>query len=256
MKKVLLTGAAGIIGGCLRRDLGPAFDFRCFDLVPVVGADDTVVGDITERQTVLRAMRGVDAVIHLAANPELEQPFEDVISSGIQGTRCVLEAARQEGVERVIYASSAHVSGWREIDTRTRITVDSPVTPRTYYGMGKLFCEHLARLYAEQHGMTVVCLRVGAFHDQWVQPMCEDNTLLRTWCSGRDLAQLVRRSLEAPPLGFVIFYGISGNRRRLWDISNARRLVGFEPEDDAERFCRATPFWQRIIRWVRGRRVS
>lgn len=250
--KVLLTGAAGTIGSCLRRDLGSAFDIRCFDLIPIVDAADMVVADVVDEARVLEAMQGVDAVVHLAANPEIEQSWQDVVWSGIKGTRCVFEAARREGIERIVYASSAHVTGWREIESETKISVDTPALPKTDYGLGKLFCEQMARLYAERHGLTIVCLRIGAFHDSWEQLIAKDDPLLRTYCSARDLAQLVRRSLESPPMGFVVFYGVSGNRRRLWDISNARQLVGYEPQDDAERFLQTETLRDRFRRLVGG----
>ncbi|MDZ7957757.1 MAG: hypothetical protein RMY34_07600 [Aulosira sp. DedQUE10] len=81
--------------------------------------------------------------------------------------------------------------------------------------------------------MSIICLRIGWFKTE-PKLYVSNDPLLATWCSSRDLAQLVRRSLEHENLGFQIFYAISGNTRRYWDISNAQIILGYEPEDNAE----------------------
>ncbi|AFZ15634.1 NAD-dependent epimerase/dehydratase (plasmid) [Crinalium epipsammum PCC 9333] len=232
-KIVLLTGAAGEIGTSLRQHLGDNYHFRCFDRVRVRDAKDAQVADVTNFKAVLKAMRGVDAVIHLAANPNVEQSWQDVYSSGIGGTYNVFEAARQAGVKQIIYASTNHVSGWREVQQEPQIKPEQPVRPDSLYAVGKAFGEALGQFFVDRYDLSVVCLRIGAFKTdpKLYQP---NDRLLATWCSARDLAQLVKRSLEHENLGFQIFYAISGNTRRYWDISNAQALLGYEPQDNAE----------------------
>jgi uronate dehydrogenase len=67
--------------------------------------------DIQNFKGLLKAMRSVDAFIHLAANRSVDQPWKDVYNSGIGGTYNVFEAACQAGVKEIIYASTNHVSG-------------------------------------------------------------------------------------------------------------------------------------------------
>ncbi len=108
---------------------------------------------------------------------------------------------------------------------------EMPVRPDSLYGVSKAFGEALGRYYADAHGLSVICLRIGSF-----QPAPRSQRMLATWLSPRDCAQLVWRSIESA-LPFGIFYGISGNTRRYWDISNAQHLLGYQPEDDAERYA-------------------
>ena len=233
-KTVLLTGAAGQIGTSLRQHLGEHYHFRCLDRERVTAKNAKTV-DIKNFKAVLKAMHGVDAVIHLAANPSCGQAWEDVYTSGIGGTYNVFETARQSGVKQVIYASTNHVSGWREIDQEPHITPDLPVRPDSLYAVGKAFGEALGQFFVDQYGMSIICLRIGAFaavpHFQ-----SPDDRNLAIWCSPRDLAQLVQRSLERDNLGFQIFYAVSGNTRCFWDISNARSILEYEPQDNAEAF--------------------
>jgi nucleoside-diphosphate-sugar epimerase len=230
---VLLTGAAGAIGTSLRQELRSEYYFRCFDRVRVRDATDVRVGDITNFKAVLKAMRGVDAVIHLAANPSVDQPWQDVYTSGIGGTYNVFEAARQAGVKQIIYASTNHVSGWREIQQEPLITPEQLVRPDSLYAVGKACGEALGQLFVDRYNLSIVCLRIGWFKTE-PKLYIPNDPLLPTYCSPRDLAQLVKKSLDRPDLGFQIFYAISGNTRRYWDISNAQTLLGYAPQDNAE----------------------
>jgi len=237
MKKVLLTGAAGRIGTSLRQHLRGIYHFRCLDLKPTEGEEDVVVADIQDMDAVMQAMTGMDAVVHLAANPSGSQPWESVLSSSINGTYTVLEAARRCEVKKIVYASTNHVVGWYEKEKAEKVTWNMPVRPDSLYGVGKACGEALGRFYSDAYGISVICLRIGSFVAQ-PKPKSPDDRILRTWCSPRDLAQLVQKSIDAERVRFAIFYGVSGNTRRFWDISHAQELVGYQPQDDAERLLR------------------
>ena len=232
-KLILLTGAAGNIGTSLQHELDNDYEFRCIDRRNVLQSKDFRRVDITNFKAVLKVMGGVDAVIHLAANPQINQPWEDVYNSGIVGNYNIFEAARQAGVKKIIYASTNYVSGWREVEQESHITPEMPVRPNSLYAVGKAFGEALGQYFSDRYGMSVICLRIGWFKTE-PKVYAPNDRILSNWCSPRDLAQIVRRSLEHENLGFQIFYAISGNTRRYWDISNAQKLLGYEPEDDAE----------------------
>jgi uronate dehydrogenase len=238
MKTILLTGAAGRIGTALRKSLKNYYYFRCVAHKSMKFADDIVVADIIDFDAIRQAMHGVDAVIHLAANSRIDQPWQDVYTSSIGGTYNVFEAARQVGIKKIIYASSSYVSSWQEVKQKKPVTPDMPVSPDTLYGVGKLFGETLGRYFAEKYNMSIICLRIGAFYVIPPPPKHSDDPILSTWCSANDLAQLVQKTLDTDNLGFQIFYGVSNNTRRLWDISNAEQLIGYKPQDDAERFLK------------------
>lgn len=179
--------------------------------------------NIRNFKAVLKAMQGVDAVIHLAANRDYN----------------LFEAARQAGVKQIIYASSVHVSGRQETNGR-QITPEQPVHPDSLYAVGKAFGEALGQFYVDQYGISIVCLRIGGFKAN--PSLHGPNDIMRkNWCSPRDLAQLVQRSLEQKDLGFQIFYAVSDNTCRCYDISNAEILLGYDPQDNAEQSSQLDP---------------
>ncbi|CAM5720976.1 hypothetical protein SALBM217S_05953 [Streptomyces griseoloalbus] len=111
-RTVLLTGAAGGLGTLMRELLPPyGYDLRLFDMRPVDGAPDAIVGDLGDRDAVREAVRGVDAVVHLAGI-SLESSFDKILKANIEGTYHLYEAAREEGVRRIVFASSNHAVGY------------------------------------------------------------------------------------------------------------------------------------------------
>ena len=107
-----LPGAAGGLG-TLMRSLLPEYGYtlRLFDVRPVEGAPDAITADLGDTEALREAVRGVDAVLHLAGI-SLEAPFEKILRSNIEGTYNLYEAARQEGVPRIVFASSNHAVGF------------------------------------------------------------------------------------------------------------------------------------------------
>ena len=109
-----------------------------------------------------------------------------------------------------------------------RIGPDDPVRPDSLYGVSKAFGEALGRMYADKFGLEVVCLRIGAFGDR-----PSDANSARMWLSPGDGVRLVRRSVEAPDVGFLVVYGASKVPHPFWDDPNAAR-IGYEPEDELD----------------------
>ena len=94
------------------------------------------------------------------------------------------------------------------------------------------FGEAAARYYAEEHGLSVICLRIGTVN---AANRPENTRQLATLLTHRDLVQLVRCCLAAPDsVRFAVLYGVSANTWRFWDLEEARRAVGYAPVDDAE----------------------
>jgi nucleoside-diphosphate-sugar epimerase len=246
---VVITGAAGTIGAVLRNALSDGYELRTIDRAPGAGID--LVADVRRSDRLARVFAGADAVVELAANSSLGTSWSRVLENNLAATVGTLEAARQAGVPRVVVASSNHVTGVFERDepyasvlrgryegldpgALPRIRVDSPLRPDSFYGVGKCGAEAAGRYYAEEHGLSVICLRIGTVNrENRPRNTREFATLL----THRDLAHLVRRCLEAPlDLRFAIFYGVSRNTWRIWDIDDAAAAIGYEPLDDAESF--------------------
>ena len=227
-KTVLITGAAGGVGGHLRRALADAYDLRLSDVRPIADlarGERFVRANLARLPDALRITKGVDAIIHLGGY-SVEGPWADILEANIVGCYNVFEAARRNGVKRLLFATSNHVVGFYARDAR--IDHLAPVRPDSRYGVSKVFGEALGRLYADKYGLEIFCMRLGNVH-----PFPVDKRRLSLWMSPRDLAQLCTIGLEHPDLRFEIVYGVSGNARSFYDNSNAARL-GYRPQDDSE----------------------
>lgn len=238
-KKVLITGAAGRIGCALRTGLGGRYDLRLTDrkpMEPLAAGEEAEVADLNDLDAMERVCTGMDAVIHLGGNPAVSTPWEEVLEANIKGTYSIYEAAKRAGVDRVVFASSNHATGFYEQEG-VYTTPDMPERPDSYYGVSKAFGEDLGRYYYDAFGLKVYCLRIGSFVGEDAVKNRKGDRILSTWLSTRDAVQLVWRCIEAEKVGYGIFYGISGNKRAYWDTANARELLDYAPEDDAERLA-------------------
>ncbi len=236
MKKVLITGAGGRIGQSLRELLAGRYLLRLqgraggTSLGEARPGEEIVTADLTDLDAMRAAVRGTDAVIHLAASPGTSDPWEKILPNNLIGQYHTLEAMRQEGVRRMVFATTNHVTGMYERDNRPCYP-EMPVRPDSLYGASKAWGEALARYYVDQYGLEVICLRIGSF-----QPEPKGVRQLSTWLSPRDMAQLAWRGIETP-LTWGIFYAISGNTRRYWDIGPTMDTLGYAPEDNAETYA-------------------
>ena len=233
-KRVLITGAAGRIGEVLHHGLRDRYPLRLMyhsKVPPVTDGSEVFVGDVVDFEAMAKATRDIGVIVHMAADPSGSTPFARTASLNITGTYHIYEAARLNGVRRGGLASTNHVTGFYEREG-VYTTPEMSVRPDSFYGVSKVFGEALARYYYDQFGVESICLRIGSF-----QPKPRSARMLATWLSHRDTVQLVRRSIETP-VKFGIYYGISRNTRRTWDISNAEKDLGYAPEDDAEAYAK------------------
>jgi NAD+ dependent glucose-6-phosphate dehydrogenase len=256
---VLVTGASGLIGGSLFQHLQRNPEtYRPFgvsrrsvssdrvspDFVPDRSSGRFRVADLSEEKEARRSAEGMDAVVHLAADPRGDAPWESILKNNIIATRNVFEACRQANVKRVIFASSIMVSwGYRSEEpylslakgrpglipeSIPMVTHQSQVRPTTDYAAGKLLGEAQAQSLADTSDISAICVRIG-----WVVP---ENTPPSTgqdiWCSLGDINRLIECALKAPDeLSFGIFYGLSESPYRWLDIAHGREVLGYVPED-------------------------
>lgn len=240
-RKVLVTGAAGNIGSYFAEHSHERYDLRLMirpsddrekkeSVDKIRGFGEVVTAELSELDRVKELCRGVDTVLHLAANPSPNTTWESAVSDNITGTYHVFVAAKAAGCRRVIYASSIHaVSGY---PADVQVKTSEPVNPGDLYGVTKCFGEALARYMAEQEGVSAICLRIGAFQPRESAESDKGISMMDAWVSRRDLNQLIERSIDVENLKFAILHGLSDNRFKRLDISDARELVGYQPQDD------------------------
>ena len=244
-RRILITGAAGLVGTLLMDGLDGRYD--------VAGVDRTIRRPPNVRRRNLARSRGLagifagaDAVVDLAGDPDPRAEWKDVRRNNLAVTLNVLDAARRAGVRRYVFASSNHVTGGYERDEPYSAIVagdytgldpdwlplvgtNRPVRPDGAYALGKVLGEAATRWYSDAFGLSAVCLRIGTVNaeNRPLQPRH-----FATLLTHADLLRLVEAALTAD-VRFTVCYGVSRNTWRFWDISNE---IGYDPQDDAERY--------------------
>ncbi len=247
-KRVLITGAAGLVGGILRRGLADDYELSTLDARR--RRSGVGKGDMTKLRSVLKAFAGQDVVVDLAADPRTTASWEAVHGNNLVATYNAFEASRRSGVRRLIFASSNHVTGLYErdhpysaivagayegLDPEGIPKLDAATTairPDGLYGASKVYGEALGRMYVDRFGLSVVCLRIGTVNEV---DRPRNARHFATLLTHADLVRLVRAAIEAPEsVRFAVVYGVSRNTWTFWDLDEARETIGYAPEDDAE----------------------
>jgi hypothetical protein len=259
--RVLLTGATGYVAGQLLPAFRERYDLRLLDVRredregrPVEGVEvaDLLAGDTTALQPFFA---GIDVVVHAGfKRPTGEGPQAqyDGERLNVDMAQRVYQLALDNGVRRVVAASTNQAAKWYEqpwhAGRRDRVGPEDYPRPESFYGWAKAAYESLGFLYAcgslgrklEMIQIRIVAPReidASRFAGRPPRHYIRD---LAGYISERDLRQLFCKSVEAPQIEdehgvpFHIFYGVSNNARTFWSITNARRAIGYAPEDDSE----------------------
>ena len=207
------------------------------------------LADLADAEAILQAVEGMDAVLHIGAVPDPGAPFEDILQSNVVGTYNVLEACRQAGVKRLVYASSIMASmgyfnyqdpylaireqRFDEVpDSISLIKHTDLPRPTEPYSASKIWGEGLCRAYSDAHGMGIVCLRIGAVNKENRSLAPSADSL---WCSHGDVNNIIELALKATAQPcFEICYGVSDNKYRWVDLEPAKKQLGYVPQDSAE----------------------
>ena len=234
---VLVTGAAGNIGSHFAEHAAKRYRLKLMALPgdPKLDAlrafGDVVDADLDDLPRLKEVFAGVDVCLHLAGNPSPSAVWNDLLSTNIVGTYNVYAAAKATGCRRVVYASSIHAVSGYAVDVQVKTS--EPVNPGDIYGVSKCFGEALAKYMAEQEGVGGVAIRIGGY--QPPERIASDKGLwaVDAWVSPRDLNQLICLAIDRTDVKFAIVHGSSDNRFKRLDISDARTVLGYEPQDDA-----------------------
>ena len=259
-KKVLMTGASGYIANLLLPTFRQSYDMVLVDVKAENREGDPVEGvrlaDLVdpERSKYTQHFHGVDAVVHLGYVRRRGGDLDHYLAEkqNVEMAYNVLRSAYDAGVPRVVFASSNHAADWYEhtlIHTRKMEVLEPETLPLSdnFYGWAKATYEHMGFLFAcgtFGRKMGVVMVRIG--HPREVDPRKYDNDAgvlkrnLGAYISPRDITQLFVRAIETDDIDnehgipWQVVYGISNNTRAFWSLANARRVLGYQPEDDSE----------------------
>lgn len=257
-RKVLITGASGLIGGLAIKHLGHKYEFSGLSRRPVAGIPH-LAGDIVDAEGIKPAFAGIHTVLHLAAANGDDQwlAWAPTMAITVQGTLNIYEAAREAGVKRIVFFSSGCCQLAYEWDPGSvygklangpddeipaswpMVELDWPVRPDSPYAVGKLFGENLGRYYADKYGISTIAIRLGAV-------LKEDRPLIRRhypgFLSQADCVQIIDKSLSAPEsLKFEIVNAISENKYRWRSTEHTKDVLGWHPTGSADKFPLPAP---------------
>lgn len=224
-----MTGAGGAIGRAVGPGLADRWDLLRTDVRQGPGAEQSL--NVTDLAACRAAFRGADAVVHLAAVPDPEAAWEDLLPANVVGTHQVARAAMDCGIRRLVLASSLQaVSAYPQ--TRQVRASDAP-RPANLYGATKAWAEAIGSWVAATSGTTVVALRIGNVAARPPGSTAASARDRAAWLSLRDCAELLRAAVEADGVGMVVANGVSANRYRFADLADTERELGYRPVDDA-----------------------
>ena len=154
MRRVLVTGAEGVIGSAVRGHLADRYELVSFTRdVRRIPERESATSPASSRS--MPAFEGVAAVVHLAAAASVESSWDDVLRDNIAGTRNVFEAARLAGVETIVYASSNHAVGRWELEHAPGLySLDDPLRLDEWRSCGRTRCTGCRRPSARRSVAT------------------------------------------------------------------------------------------------------
>ena len=249
MKKVLITGMSGLIGGLLRHHLEAlgGYELSALNRRAVEGVK-SFQADIGDLEAIKPAFEGQDVVVHLAAYLGSDD-FAGQLRGNVIGAYNVYEAARLAGVKRVIFASSGNaIRGFEDIPPYDAIAAgrydevdeDFPkithemVRPAAIYGAAKVWGEALGRHFADAYGLSILCVRIGMVRQDNRPHAAREFSI---YLSHADVCQMLQLCVDAPDdLKYDIFLATSGNKWSYRDLEHPREVLGYVPQDSADAY--------------------
>ncbi len=254
-----MTGACGTISALLLSDLRERYDLVLLDIKVTDREGNPIEGVITvdlvdrDRDKYRLFFRGADAVIHngFVGSVNSTNPFEAELNN-IQMAYNIYQVAWEEGVRRVVMTSSNHAVDYYEnliLDHKMDfVTSDMQSRSYAYYGWAKDSYEHLGFVFAvgrvTGRSLQNIQIRIGGPRETDLDQIEKGDLrrmrrALAVYISKRDLFQLYVKSIETEDISdengipFQIFYGISANTHAFWSIANARKVIGYIPQDNS-----------------------
>ena len=237
-QRVLITGAAGKVGSALWQawEKQDTYALTLMDINPIVGSSSRVVqADIRDYTEMKKLCQDQDVLVHLAyiRQDSLGKVPGEV--SDIGASMNLFEAAREHGIQKIVYASTNHVSGWNErLNSPPRFSTADQFRPDGWYGAMKGMAEIAGRYLVDGHDMRFISIRIGTFNGT-SEP--SDVRHCSTLLTPRDCVQLFGLAVDYDgPVKYLITYGRSANsdgyQQSFLDISGAVEVLGYQPQDN------------------------
>ncbi|MFL2541089.1 MAG: NAD-dependent epimerase/dehydratase family protein [Candidatus Latescibacterota bacterium] len=234
--RVLLTGAAGFVGRVALDQLSEKHEVTAFDVRPVEGHPEAILGDVLDYKTVAEAVVGHDAVVNTIMAPNAAYADGGPgFAINTVGAYNLFEAARVCGVERFVHTSSGAVHTGYPGPPETFLTHDLyPLKASGPYALSKLLQEETARNFHEQHGLSIACVRPWGIIDA-EQMITTDGHAVQDHSWGhidrRDVASALVCALEADDISYECFYVMAtpGGYKAV-DVARTEERLGWKPE--------------------------
>lgn len=269
-ENVLVTGAAGMLGRAVLDELAGRCQVSGFDLKAADVPIEWYVGSLTDPEAVARAVQGQDAIVQIAAIPNIwSGSGEAIMQVNVTGLYLLLAAAEAAGVRRVVICSSDSVVGFTVREGAMRppaylpIDLGHPLDPTDPYGLSKLLGEEMGRSFALRGRMEVIVLRpvfvaYPEMHGEIRARARSPDTYQGTPAGGpssagggpcwhhidpRDAARAFRLALEMGPVAYDRFF-VSANVTLAPEptLDRLQRVLGTLPEVRRPEIYRANPF--------------
>tara|TARA_E500000331_G_scaffold69691_1_gene64398 strand:- start:559 stop:1290 length:732 start_codon:yes stop_codon:yes gene_type:complete len=234
MSKVMVTGSEGGVGRAIIRELTQnGHEVLGFDRAVNPEDAHAVGSDILDHEALLKAASGRDVLIHLAAEPDEADFLDKLIEPNVRGLYNVCDAARQQGVPKLILASTVQLIAGHPKDAFVRL--EDGARPINHYALTKLWAEGMGEMYARAYGLSVIAARLG-----WLPRSREHAEELRdsgwgtnVYLSHNDAARFFLKCVEVEmePERFEIIFASSKAQKLRLDPEPAKRILRFEAED-------------------------
>ncbi|MGE6628801.1 NAD-dependent epimerase/dehydratase family protein [Bacillus sp. NPDC077027] len=238
MKKITIIGGCGVIGRLLTEGLSKEYDITIIDMSTCHLDVKYQQADATDEKALLHAIpNDTDVLIHLL-NMKLKhdvmdgEEFMKMNDVFLKSTYYMYRAASELGIQKVIFASSNHVTDRYEKDghslLRREITTEDVPSSKSVYGILKFASEQLGYLFHEREHISVINLRIGTVVTDELDELHEKDRTKRTLLSHEDLLAITKAAIESEVL-FGTYYAVSDNLNKPWSTEKAKRELGYAP---------------------------
>ncbi|TVR49962.1 MAG: NAD(P)-dependent oxidoreductase [Puniceicoccaceae bacterium] len=235
-RRILVTGSTGAVGApVVRRLVEAGHHVRGFARRPTPGLEDSVEGDLADRDKVRAAVKGMEVVIHLGAYPDNADFLDVLLEPNVKGLFHICEACREFGIQRLVLASTLQVvgGGWKK---NAPIRVADGVNPRNHYALTKVWGEEMGAMVARCHAISVVNARVGWLPRSTrgaarIAEVGGENVYLSHADAARFFERCVLSDRPGPGECATVFVVSRPKTGEVLELAPAREWLGYEPED-------------------------